>query len=258
MRDNSRHSRPLGIARCCSECQMHRAGAVRVACGSASDEQTDRQTGSSDRLPVLFFCLVFLLACLSVCVSVCICVSVRLSVCLVYLLPTYCTSDCLSLHPCPPLHAWLPLCNVDRGYSRKDLTVGLAHKRGGKGGMYQLIIGNKGNLQVDLEKIKVRRRRRNAPAPPTGNRYTAHRPETAEYEGRGTQIFTRAPPHFRGFAFSFEELSTYAPSPTQPTADETFCFVFLFLVFVFLTPFVYYRRPSFSCSRAPSLVIVQF
>lgn len=42
----------------------------------------------------------------------------------------------------------------------KDLTIGLAHKRGGKGnGMYQLIIGNKGNLQVDLEKRRVREAR---------------------------------------------------------------------------------------------------
>ncbi|CAN0377678.1 unnamed protein product [Ectocarpus fasciculatus] len=37
----------------------------------------------------------------------------------------------------------------------QDLTVGLAHKSGGTGGMYQLIIGNKGNLQVDLEKKKT-------------------------------------------------------------------------------------------------------
>ncbi|CAM9562635.1 unnamed protein product, partial [Ectocarpus sp. 6 AP-2014] len=40
----------------------------------------------------------------------------------------------------------------------QDLTVGLAHKSGGKGGMYQLIIGNKGNLQVDLEKRQQGRR----------------------------------------------------------------------------------------------------
>ncbi|CAM9887551.1 unnamed protein product, partial [Ectocarpus sp. 4 AP-2014] len=40
----------------------------------------------------------------------------------------------------------------------QDLTVGLAYKSGGKGGMYQLIIGNKGNLQVDLEKIQQGRR----------------------------------------------------------------------------------------------------
>eukprot|EP00752_Nemacystus_decipiens_P004560 g4162.t1 len=40
----------------------------------------------------------------------------------------------------------------------QDLTVGLAHKSGGKGkeGMYQLIIGNKGNLQVDLQKRQGR------------------------------------------------------------------------------------------------------
>ncbi|CAM9430213.1 unnamed protein product [Ectocarpus fasciculatus] len=41
----------------------------------------------------------------------------------------------------------------------QDLTVGLAHKSGGTGGMYQLIIGNKGNLQVDLEKKKQEGRR---------------------------------------------------------------------------------------------------
>lgn len=42
----------------------------------------------------------------------------------------------------------------------KDLTVGLAHTPGGKGkeGMYQLIIGNKGNLQVDLQKRQVKAR----------------------------------------------------------------------------------------------------
>ncbi|CAM9186151.1 unnamed protein product, partial [Hapterophycus canaliculatus] len=39
----------------------------------------------------------------------------------------------------------------------QDLTVGLAHAAGGKGPMYQLIIGNKGNLQVDLEKRQGRR-----------------------------------------------------------------------------------------------------
>eukprot|EP00903_Cladosiphon_okamuranus_P019531 g17962.t1 len=40
----------------------------------------------------------------------------------------------------------------------QDLTVGMAHMPGGKGkeGMYQLIIGNKGNLQVDLQKRQGR------------------------------------------------------------------------------------------------------
>ncbi|CAM9095482.1 unnamed protein product [Pylaiella littoralis] len=38
----------------------------------------------------------------------------------------------------------------------QDLTVGLASTSGGKGAMYQLIIGNKGNLQADLEKRQGR------------------------------------------------------------------------------------------------------
>lgn len=40
--------------------------------------------------------------------------------------------------------------------SRQDLTVGFSHTPAAKGPMYQLIIGNKGNLQVDLERRQVR------------------------------------------------------------------------------------------------------
>lgn len=53
--------------------------------------------------------------------------------------------------PSPPMLVWVSFAFL----LVQDLTVGLAHEGNSKSAMYQLIIGNKGNLQVDLEKRQV-------------------------------------------------------------------------------------------------------
>lgn len=95
--------------------------------------------------------------------------------------PSVRRSVCLSLRLYAPVHLYVFVAQFVGGVSsRKDLTVGLAHKRGGKGGMYQLIIGNKGNLQVDLEKIQVRTKRDRYGRLPVNGYTLEHRSETAK------------------------------------------------------------------------------